>query len=173
MLVVGGSLGSKTINESIAQNLNLFKKHNLNLIWQTGISFEEESNKFIDNLKVKGISSHVFIKEMDLAYAAADIIVSRAGAIAISELCFVGKPIILVPSPNVAEDHQTKNAQSLVNKNSALMVKDVDSKRKLVEMLISLSRDKKLQEELSSNIKKLSVTDAAKRIADLSIDLVK
>jgi len=173
VLVVGGSLGSKTINESIAQNLNLFKKHNLNLIWQTGISFKEESNKFIDNLKVKGISSHVFIKEMDLAYAAADIIVSRAGAIAISELCFVGKPIILVPSPNVAEDHQTKNAQSLVNKNSALMVKDVDSKRKLVEMLISLSSDKKLQEELSSNIKKLSVTDAAKRIADLSIDLVK
>jgi len=173
VLVVGGSLGSKTINESIAQNLNLFKKHNLNLIWQTGISFKEESDKFIDNLKVKGISSHVFIKEMDLAYAAADIIVSRAGAIAISELCFVGKPIILVPSPNVAEDHQTKNAQSLVNKNSALMVKDVDSKRKLVEMLISLSSDKKLQEELSSNIKKLSVTDAAKRIADLSIDLVK
>ena len=102
-----------------------------------------------------------------------DIIVSRAGAIAISELCFVGKPIILVPSPNVAEDHQTKNAQSLVNKNSALMVKDVDSKRKLVDELISLSKNKKLQKELSSNIKKLSVTDAAERIADISLELVK
>ena len=109
---------------------------------------------------------------MDLAYAAADIIVSRAGAIAISELCFVGKPIILIPSPNVAEDHQTKNAQSLVNKNSALMVLDENSRRKLVVELISLSKNKKLQEELSSNIKKLSVTDAAERIADLSLELI-
>ena len=110
---------------------------------------------------------------MDLAYAAADIIVSRAGAIAISELCFVGKPIILVPSPNVAENHQTKNAQSLVNKNSALMVKDENSKRKLVEVLISLSKNKKLQKELISNIKKLAVTDAAEQIADISLGLLK
>ena len=172
VLVVGGSLGSKTINESISQNLNLFKKHKLNLIWQTGISFKEESNDLTDKFKFDGISSHVFIKEMDLAYAAADIIVSRAGAIAISELCFVGKPIILIPSPNVAEDHQTKNAQSLVNKNSALMVLDENSRRKLVVELISLSKNKKLQEELSSNIKKLSVTDAAERIADLSLELI-
>lgn len=172
VLVVGGSLGSKTINESIADNLNLFKKHKLNLIWQTGTSFEKESNKLTDKFKFNGISSHVFIKEMDLAYAAADIIVSRAGAIAISELCFVGKPIILVPSPNVAEDHQTKNAQSLVNKNSALMVKDVDSKRKLVTELISLSSNKKLRDELSINIKKLSLTDAAERIADICLELV-
>ncbi len=173
VLVIGGSLGSKTINESISQNLNLFKKHNLNLIWQTGTSFVNESNEFTQSLNVGGISSHVFIKEMDLAYAAADIIVSRAGAIAISELCFVGKPIILVPSPNVAENHQTKNAQSLVNKNSALMVKDVNSKRKLVEVLISLSKNKKLQKELISNIKKLAVTDAADQIADISLGLLK
>lgn len=173
VLVIGGSLGSKTINESISQNLNLFKKHNLNLIWQTGTSFANESNEFTQRLNVGGISSHVFIKEMDLAYAAADIIVSRAGAIAISELCFVGKPIILVPSPNVAENHQTKNAQSLVNKNSALMVKDVNSKRKLVEVLISLSKNKKLQKELISNIKKLAVTDAAEQIADISLGLLK
>ena len=110
---------------------------------------------------------------MDLAYAAADIIVSRAGAIAISELCFVGKPVILVPSPNVAEDHQTQNAQSLVNKNSALMVKDVESRLKLVEEIKSLSENKDLQEELSKNIKKLAVKDAADRIADLSLELVK
>ena len=153
--------------------MNLFKKHNLNLIWQTGTSFVNESNEFTQSLNVGGISSHVFIKEMDLAYAAADIIVSRAGAIAISELCFVGKPIILVPSPNVAENHQTKNAQSLVNKNSALMVKDVNSKRKLVEVLISLSKNKKLQKELISNIKKLAVTDAADQIADISLGLLK
>jgi len=173
VLVIGGSLGSKTINESISQNLNLFKKHNLNLIWQTGTSFVNESNEYTQSLNVGGISSHVFIKEMDLAYAAADIIVSRAGAIAISELCFVGKPIILVPSPNVAENHQTKNAQSLVNKNSALMVKDVNSKRKLVEVLISLSKNKKLQKELISNIKKLAVTDSAEQIADISLGLLK
>jgi len=173
VLVIGGSLGSKTINESISQNLNLFKKHNLNLIWQTGTSFVNESNEYTQNLNVEGISSHVFIKEMDLAYAAADIIISRAGAIAISELCFIGKPIILVPSPNVAEDHQTKNAQSLVNKNSALMVKDVNSKRKLVEVLISLSKNKKLQNELINNIKKLAVADAAEHIADISLGLLK
>ncbi len=173
VLVIGGSLGSKTINESISQNLNLFKKHNLNLIWQTGTSFVNESNEYTQNLNIEGISSHVFIKEMDLAYAAADIIISRAGAIAISELCFIGKPIILVPSPNVAEDHQTKNAQSLVNKNSALMVKDVNSKRKLVEVLISLSKNKKLQNELINNIKKLAVADAAEHIADISLGLLK
>tara|TARA_B100001287_G_scaffold208221_1_gene177190 strand:- start:652 stop:1800 length:1149 start_codon:yes stop_codon:yes gene_type:complete len=173
VLVIGGSLGSKTINESISQNLNLFKKHNLNLIWQTGTSFVKESNEYTQNLNTEGISSHVFIKEMDLAYAAADIIISRAGAIAISELCFIGKPIILVPSPNVAEDHQTKNAQSLVNKNSALMVKDVNSKRKLVEVLISLSKNKKLQNELINNIKKLAVADAAEHIADISLGLLK
>ena len=173
VLVIGGSLGSKTINESIAQNLHLFKKHKLNLIWQTGTSFVNKSKKYTHKLNVEGISSHIFIKEMDLAYAAADIIISRAGAIAISELCFVGKPIILVPSPNVAEDHQTKNAQSLVNKNSALMVKDVNSKRKLVNELISLSKNKKLQKELISNIKKLAVSDAAAQIADISLRLVK
>ena len=173
VLVIGGSLGSKTINESIAQNLHLFKKHKLNLIWQTGKSFINQSDKYTDKLNVEGISSHVFIKEMDLAYAAADIIISRAGAIAISELCYIGKPIILVPSPNVAEDHQTKNAQSLVNKNSALMVKDVNSKRKLVDELISLSKNKKLQKELICNINKLAVTDAAEEIADISLRLVK
>ena len=173
VLVIGGSLGSKTINESIAQNLHLFKKHKLNLIWQTGKSFINQSDKYTHKLNVEGISSHVFIKEMDLAYAAADIIISRAGAIAISELCYIGKPIILVPSPNVAEDHQTKNAQSLVNKNSALMVKDVNSKRKLVDELISLSKNKKLQKELICNINKLAVTDAAEEIADISLRLVK
>ena len=110
---------------------------------------------------------------MDLAYAAADIIVSRAGAIAISELCYVGKPVILVPSPNVAEDHQTQNAQSLVNKNSALMVKDKDSSRKLVNEIKNLARDKNLQQDLSRNIKKLAVKDAADIIVDISLELLK
>ena len=173
VLVVGGSLGAKTINESINNNLGEFKKNKLNLIWQTGVSYENQAKESVKNLNENGVQSYKFIKEMDLAYAAADIIVSRAGAIAISELCFVGKPVILVPSPNVAEDHQTQNAQSLVNKNSALMVKDVESRLKLVEEIKSLSENKDLQEELSRNIKKLAVKDAADRIADLSLELVK
>ena len=143
------------------------------MIWQTGVSYENQAEESVKNLNESGIQSYKFIKKMDLAYAAADIIVSRAGAIAISELCFVGKPVILVPSPNVAEDHQTQNAQSLVNKNSALMVKDVESRLKLVEEIKSLSENKDLQEELSRNIKKLAVKDAADRIADLSLELVK
>ena len=173
VLVVGGSLGAKTINESVNNNLEAFKKNKLNLIWQTGVSYENQAEESVKNLNESGIQSYKFIKEMDLAYAAADIIVSRAGAIAISELCYIGKPVILVPSPNVAEDHQTQNAQSLVNKNSALMVKDVESRRKLVEEIKSLSENKGLQEELSRNIKKLAVKDAAERIADLSLELVK
>ena len=173
VLIVGGSLGAKTINESINNNLGEFKKNKLNLIWQTGVSYENKAKESVKNINVSSIQSYKFIKEMDLAYAAADIIVSRAGAIAISELCFVGKPVILVPSPNVAEDHQTQNAQSLVNKNSALMVKDVESRLKLVEKIKSLSENEDLQEELSRNIKKLEVKDAADRISDLSLELVK
>jgi len=172
VLVVGGSLGAKTINESINNNLEEFKKEQLNLIWQTGVSYENQAEESVKSINESGIKSYKFIKKMDLAYAAADIIVSRAGAIAISELCYVGKPVILVPSPNVAEDHQTQNAQSLVNKNSALMVKDVDAKRKLVSELISLSRNKDLQGLLSSNIQKLSVDNAAVRISDLSLNLI-
>ena len=173
VLVVGGSLGAKTINESVNNNLEEFKKNKLNLIWQTGVSYENQAEESVKSINESGIKSYKFIKEMDLAYAAADIIVSRAGAIAISELCYVGKPVILVPSPNVAEDHQTQNAQSLVNKNSALMVKDVESRRKLVEEIKSLSRNKDLKKELSRNIKKLAVKDAADRIVDLSLELVK
>tara|TARA_B100001540_G_C15814317_1_gene646253 strand:- start:1331 stop:2446 length:1116 start_codon:yes stop_codon:yes gene_type:complete len=173
VLVVGGSLGARTINESIAKNLSEFKKNKLNLIWQTGTSFHNHSKKLVNELNVEGINTHIFIKEMDMAYAAADIIISRAGAIAISELCFVGKPLILVPSPNVAEDHQTQNAQSLVNKCSALMVKDIDSRLKLVVELVALCTNKSLREELSSNIQKLAVTNAADRIVDLSLKLLK
>ena len=173
VLVIGGSLGSKTINESIDKNIDDFKKHNLNLIWQTGISYISKSQVSINKLNIQGISSYDFIKEMDKAYAVADIIISRSGAIAISELCLVGKPLILVPSPNVAEDHQTKNAQSLVNKNSALMVKDVDARRNLVSELITLSKNYSLQDDLRINIQKLEVKDAVMKITDLSLELLK
>ena len=119
------------------------------------------------------LKAYTFIKEMDLAYAAADIIISRAGAIAISELCCVGKPVILVPSPNVSEDHQHKNAQSLVNKNAALLVEDSLARRKLVSTILELVDDHKLQLSLGSNIKAIAVTDAADNIAGIALDLIK
>ena len=172
VLVIGGSLGARTINESIAESLLRFKNEKINLIWQTGLSFQETSESLIQEINTEGISCHVFIREMEMAYSAADIIISRAGAIAISELCSIGKPTILVPSPNVAEDHQTKNAQSLVNKKSALMVKDVDAKLKLVDELMFLAGNGSLQEELSNNIRQLAVGNAAERIAEIALDLI-
>ena len=173
VLVVGGSLGALTINNAIAENLQQIKDMNVNLIWQTGVSYQHKSQQYITDVNVKGINAFTFIKEMDLAYAAADIIISRAGAIAISELCCVAKPIILVPSPNVAENHQYKNAQSLVNKNAALLVEDAKANRKLVNTLKDLIENKELKDSLSSNIKKIAVTDAADRIAKIALDLVK
>ena len=121
----------------------------------------------------KGINAYAFIKEMDLAFAAADIIISRAGAIAVSELCHIGKPCILVPSPNVAEDHQTKNAQAVVDKSAALLVKDKEADSKLVNCLNALCEDENLQEELAKNIKQLAVSDAAETIADQALKLSK
>jgi UDP-N-acetylglucosamine--N-acetylmuramyl-(pentapeptide) pyrophosphoryl-undecaprenol N-acetylglucosamine transferase len=173
VLVVGGSLGALTINNAIAENINQIKNMDVNLIWQTGISYQDQAQNFITDVNTKGINAHTFIKEMDLSYAAADVIISRAGAIAISELCCVGKPIILVPSPNVAENHQYKNAQSLVNKNAALLVEDADASRKLVSTLEELIKNEDLRTSLSSNIKKIAVTDAAEQIAKIALDLVK
>ena len=173
VLVVGGSLGALTINNAIAENINQIKNMDVNLIWQTGISYEDKAQNFITDVNTKGINAYTFIKEMDLSYAAADVIISRAGAIAISELCCVGKPIILVPSPNVAENHQYKNAQSLVNKNAALLVEDADASRKLVSTLEELIKNEDLRTSLSSNIKKIAVSDAADQIAKIALDLVK
>ena len=173
VLVVGGSLGAYTINNAIASNLSDFKTANVNLIWQTGISFQDQAKELTRQVSVNGIQAHTFIKEMDLAYAIADVIVSRAGAIAISELCCVGKPVILIPSPNVSENHQYKNAQSLVNKNAALLVKDSDASRKLVYKVLGLLKDNIKQKELSNNIKKLAVKNAADRIAEIALSLIK
>ena len=173
VLVVGGSLGAYTINNAIASNLSDFKTANVNLIWQTGISFQDQAKELTRQVSVNGIQAHTFIKEMDLAYAIADVIVSRAGAIAISELCCVGKPVILIPSPNVSENHQYKNAQSLVNKNAALLVKDSDASRKLVYKVLELLKDTIKQKELSNNIKKLAVKNAADRIAEIALSLIK
>ncbi len=172
VLVIGGSLGAKTFNQVIDKNIDFFAKNNLNLIWQTGISYEKKGTERVNEKLVKGINAYAFIKEMDLAYAAADIIISRAGAIAVSELCCIGKPTILVPSPNVSEDHQTKNAQAVVNKKAALLVKDRELGSKLVNCLQKLVKDDSLRAELSKNIKNLAVRNASDCIADEAIELI-
>ena len=130
---------------AIARNIERLKSIGINLVWQTGVSYQHKAQQLISDIDEKGMNAYTFIKDMDRAYAIADIIISRAGAIAIAELCCIGKPIILVPSPNVAENHQYKNAQSLVNKNAALIVEDADSSRKLVKELFDLIKNKELQ----------------------------
>lgn len=173
VLVIGGSLGARTINEAIDENISFFVENNLNLIWQTGISYKKKAEKSVKEKAVKGINAYTFIKEMDKAYGAADIIISRAGAIAISELCCIAKPTILIPSPNVSEDHQTKNAQAVVNKKAALLVKDNEAGSKLVNCLQELYDDTVMQKELIRNIKNLAVMDAADKIANEALILSK
>lgn len=164
LLVVGGSLGALTINESIAKNLKYFVDNDIQLIWQTGKGYYSRAKEQADEIKSNNIKVFEFMYEMDLAYSVADVIISRAGAIAISELCCIGKPTILIPSPNVAEDHQTKNAMALVNKNATILVKDVESREKLIDELDLLIKDEEKQKLLSENIINLGVKDADKRI---------
>ncbi|GAB4249061.1 MAG: undecaprenyldiphospho-muramoylpentapeptide beta-N-acetylglucosaminyltransferase [Vicingaceae bacterium] len=163
VLVIGGSLGARTINESIAELLDDFQENNIQLLWQTGKWFADKAQQLVKDKK--GLITMPFITKMDLAYAVADVIVSRAGALSISELCLVKKPVILIPSPNVAEDHQTKNAMALVNQNAALIVKDDESKENLGKTLFDLMQNEDLQNKLINNISKLSKDDAASVIA--------
>jgi len=167
VLVVGGSLGALTINESISINLNYFVDNDIQILWQTGKSYYSKAKEQAKEIKSNNIKVFEFIYEMDLAYSVADVIISRAGAIAISELCCIGKPTILVPSPNVAEDHQTKNAMALVNKNATILVKDIESREKLINELDLLIKDEEKQIQLSENIIKLGVKDADKRILSI------
>jgi UDP-N-acetylglucosamine--N-acetylmuramyl-(pentapeptide) pyrophosphoryl-undecaprenol N-acetylglucosamine transferase len=171
ILSLGGSLGARTINESIANGLSEFEKNNIQLIWQTGKQFFDKASKFAEGkTQVKVFE---FIYKMNYAFAAADIIISRAGAGTISELCIVGKPAILIPSPNVAEDHQTKNAMALVNKNAAVMIKDEDAENKLIAAIIELIDNKSLAGRLSDNISGLAMPGAAKEIVNRIITIVK
>ena len=154
ILVMGGSLGAKKINQSILTNLSLIKESSFQLIWQTGNGYYNKIES--DNLEASNIKILPFIDRIDLAYSIADIIISRAGAIAISELCIVGKPLILVPSPNVVDDHQSKNAINILNKNACLVVKDEDVKNQLMKEVINLLNDKNQRNEMKENLKKLS-----------------
>lgn len=173
VLVIGGSLGALTINESISANLDYFVGNDIQLIWQTGKWFYEKAKTRVKEVDSPLIKVYEFIYDMDQAYALADVIVSRAGAIAVSELCIVGKPCILIPSPNVAEDHQTKNANALVSKNAALMVKDVEAKERLIPAIDELMNDEGLRKELSSNLQSMGIRDADKRIVEEVEKLVK
>ena len=171
VLVVGGSLGAKSINEAIDKDLDQLMNAGLQLIWQTGKPYADKAKE-----RVKG-KAHIwvndFITEMEYAYAAADIVVARAGAMTVAELCVAGKPVLFVPYPFAAEDHQTVNAKQLVNKKAALMIPNSEANEKLVPELVALTKDEAKQNELKNNIKKLAITDADKRIAGEILNLLK
>nr|WP_299207172.1 undecaprenyldiphospho-muramoylpentapeptide beta-N-acetylglucosaminyltransferase [uncultured Brumimicrobium sp.] len=172
ILVVGGSLGAKTLNESFVNRLKELQDKNVQLIWQCGSYQFEEMKALTAELDMNGIVLTQFINEMELAYAAADVIISRAGAIAISELCIIGKPTILVPSPNVAEDHQTKNAMALVKDEAAVLVKDNEAREKLVPRVLELLEDDTEQKKLSENILKKAIANADERIVNVVKSIV-
>lgn len=163
LLVIGGSLGATTINKSIEACLPMLKEMEVQIIWQTGNRDAERLASF----NSESVKVTAFIKEMDKAYGAADYIVSRAGAIAVSELSIVGKPVILIPSPNVTEDHQTKNAMALVKKEAALLVKDADAVIQLGKVLLDLIKDKSKSDKIARNIATLAKPNAAKDIVAL------
>lgn len=173
LLVVGGSLGARTINQSIHKNLQLFKDAGYQLIWQTGKLYGETAYDAVRELDYEGIKTFKFIDRMDLAYAIADTVVSRAGAMSVSEICLAQKPAILIPSPNVAEDHQTKNARALADKGAAILVADKDAEQILGDEIKELLGNKDKQAALSANAGKMAHTNAAEKIADEVIKLAR
>jgi UDP-N-acetylglucosamine--N-acetylmuramyl-(pentapeptide) pyrophosphoryl-undecaprenol N-acetylglucosamine transferase len=163
ILSIGGSLGAKSINEAIDKHIAAFSENDLQLVWQTGKPYAEKGKAAAAG---KGnIWANDFITQMEYAYAAADMVISRSGAMAIAELCVVKKPVVFVPFPYAAEDHQTVNAQSLVNKNAGIMVKDGEALDRLVPAILALSNDEQKQNELKDNISKLGITNADEVIA--------
>lgn len=166
LLIIGGSLGARTINEAIANGLDRLAAANINVVWQTGkVYFEKYQQILNQKSQITNIEIREFLSDMPDRYATADLVISRAGASSISELCLLGKPCILVPSPNVAEDHQTHNALALVNKDAAVLVRDADADKDLVDTAIALIQDDKRLLQLHTNILTLAQPDSAKRIA--------
>lgn len=170
VFVTGGSLGAKGINEAIDAGISAFAQNNVQLIWQTGKPYAEKASAIaVEN---KNIWANSFITQMEYAYAAADIVVSRAGAMSVAELCVAKKPVVFVPFPFAAEDHQTANAQNLVNKQAGLMIKDSEAKEKLVPMVIALAKDEDQQQMLRENIGKLAITNADEVVAKEILKLI-
>ncbi len=166
LLIIGGSLGARTINESIIGGIDKLIDAGIQVIWQTGKGYYEMYQAQLGKYDKRKIRVLDFLKEMDLAYAAADVVISRSGALAVSELCIANKPCILVPSPNVAEDHQTKNAMALVEKDSAVMVLDKDARATLVDEALKLLFDEQRAKKLSDNIAKLAKPAATEDIVN-------
>jgi UDP-N-acetylglucosamine--N-acetylmuramyl-(pentapeptide) pyrophosphoryl-undecaprenol N-acetylglucosamine transferase len=167
ILFIGGSLGARTLNESIKNGLSIIEESNIQLIWQSGGLYYKEAQALIANYKGKNIRLIDFIKCMDLAYAASDVVISRAGALSISELCLAGKPAILVPSPNVAEDHQMQNALALTMKDAAILVKDNEARVTLIKTALWLVENDIRCAQLSINISKLAISASAEKIAEI------
>ena len=173
ILVVGGSLGARTINESVIQNLNQIKDSPYQVIWQCGSFYYKDMKSRMAGNSATNIHLVEFIREMDMAYAAADIIISRAGALTISELCIVGKPVVFVPSPNVAEDHQTKNAQALVSQGAGELVPDNMSVEKLIDTAFAVLKDDNRAREMAERIASLGKPHATEDITEQVVSLIK
>jgi UDP-N-acetylglucosamine--N-acetylmuramyl-(pentapeptide) pyrophosphoryl-undecaprenol N-acetylglucosamine transferase len=169
ILILGGSLGAHRVNQLIEKELDFFASQNVQLLWQCGKLYFEEYQKYnSENVQVMA-----FIERMDLVYAAADIVISRAGASSVSELCIVGKPVVFIPSPNVAEDHQTKNAKSVADKNGAILIRESELNTTFESIFSDLITNESKQNELSQNIKKLALPNATKAIVEEIIKLIK
>ena len=172
LLVLGGSLGARTINKAILQHMAFFEAKGYQVLWQTGKYYYEEMKQAVNTSQLKHIHPLEFIKEMDLAYASADLILSRAGALSVSELSLVGKPAIFIPSPNVAEDHQTKNAMAFVEQGAARMIKDSEAIEKVGKEVEKLFSQPQTMAVLGQNIRKLAKPDASEAIVNLMEKLV-
>ena len=167
ILIIGGSLGARTVNNAIIAGLKqIGDAYGIQVIWQTGKLYDQQCREALEASGVKNVVQMPFITNMDMAYKAADLVVSRAGASSISELQLLGKPAILVPSPNVAEDHQTKNAQALASRDAAIMVTDADAVNTLVGTMLDTANDSDLLASLGRNVEQMALRDAAEHIVD-------
>ena len=166
ILIVGGSLGARSINNTVIKSIEKIRNSGIQVIWQTGAFYYDEMTSLVANNKPDNLHLHKFLSRMDLAYAASDLVITRAGASTISELCLLGKASVLVPSPNVAEDHQTKNALALADKNAAIMVKDNEIDAKLFMEAFELIKDQEKLQLLAENCRKLGKPNATKQIVD-------
>ena len=173
ILVVGGSLGARTVNRSVENGLDLLYRSDVQVIWQTGRYYYNEASKRLKAYRGIQVWCSDFITRMDYAYAAADLVISRAGAGSISELCLLGKPVILVPSPNVAEDHQTKNAMALVERDAALMIPDAEAEGRLMKEALATVADEARLRSLSQHILSLAQPHSADRIVDEILKIIK
>ena len=172
LLILGGSLGARTINLAVMQKLGDLKNEDIQIIWQSGKYYHDSAKMEFDSIRPGNIRLYDFIARMDLAYSVADLVISRAGAGTISELCLCGKPSILIPSPNVAEDHQTHNARNLVDKNAAELISDSEAAEKLILRALNLIRDDSALSMLSQNIVKMAIMDSSGKIAEEVLKLV-